>query len=165
MSTIRKYKDFKINEELFGLTKAEKIDRRIRNIQDSLDRYLAPWIKKKSINVPNKADLDKFWDDAKKDDYMSGDIVGGPGALGISASKNIMYRKYSDIKTKGPSLEGISENSEFDEDENGMIFSRDNMIEILSSDYSEEDLNGMSDSEIQDLWDKMEMDSWLDDQD
>jgi hypothetical protein len=84
--SIKKYKDFRVNEELFGLTKAEKVERRINALQDALDRYLPIWIRKKSIDIPSKIDLDKFWMDAKSDDYMSGDIVGGSGGLWLFAS-------------------------------------------------------------------------------
>lgn len=175
MSIIKKYEDFKINEELFGLTKAEKIDRRMKNLQDSLDRYLPIWIRKKAINVPTKYDLDKFWEDAKKDDYLSGDIVGGSGGVGISADKKIIYRDHSKVRTKGVGLEGVTESIygvgdpindplEGDsEDESGVEMSRDEIIEILSSatEFDHSDLEKMSDDELDDLWDKMEMDDWL----
>lgn len=170
MSIIKKYEDFKINEELFGLTKAEKIDRRMKNLQDSLDRYLPIWIRKKAINVPTKYDLDKFWEDAKKDDYLSGDIVGGSGGVGISADKKIIYRDHSKVRTKGVGLEGVNENldipigedGDFEDDSDGEM-TRDEIIEILSSatEFNYSDLQEMSDDELDDLWDKMEMDDWL----
>lgn len=162
--SIKKYKDFRVNEELFGLTKAEKIERRMTTLQDALDRYLPIWIRKKSIDIPSKVDLDKFWEDAKSDDYMSGDIVGGSGGVGISADKKLMYRKSSDIKTKGPGLEGVSENLNLGTSFVDQDFSRDSAIEILSSEYDEESLVDMDDSELRDMMDKKEMDEWLNSQ-
>jgi hypothetical protein len=163
---IKKYRDFRINEELFGLTRAEKIERRRTTLQDSLDRYLPIWIRKKSIDIPSKADLDKFWDDAKNDDYMSGNIVGGSGGVGIGADKKLMYRKSSDIKTKGQGLEGVSENVDIENDlVDQDVFSRDGAIDTLSSEYDQDILNDMDDSDLEDMLDKKEMDEWLRNQD
>lgn len=162
--SIKKYKDFRVNEELFGLTKAEKVERRINALQDALDRYLPIWIRKKSIDIPSKIDLDKFWMDAKSDDYMSGDIVGGSGGVGIGSDKKLIYRKSSDIRTKGPGLEGLSENLDLDTSFVDRDLSRDDIIEILSSEYDEESLVGMDDSELRDMMDKKEMDEWLNSQ-
>jgi hypothetical protein len=134
MSIIRRYKDFNINEELFGLTKLEKIDRRMKNIQDSLDKYLPVWIRKKAINVPNKADLDNFWNDAKSDDYASGDILGGSSGVGIGPEKNLIYRKSSGIKTKGPGLEGVNEGFDDQLDEFGIRTDRPLDVDRLSDD-------------------------------
>ncbi len=106
---IKKFNTFSsLNEELFGLTRAEKIDRRIKNLQDSLDKYLPVWSKKGSIKMPNRGQLDKFWDDAKLDDYKSGDVIGGSGGVGIDRdTKSIMYRPSDKIRTKS-GLEGAT---------------------------------------------------------
>ena len=112
MNHINKFSNFKspkVNEEFFGLSKEERTQKRMDNIQISLDRYLPVWIRKAAIKMPNKNILDKFWEDAKNDDYLSGDIIGGSGAVGIkSDTKELVYRNFSELKTKGPNLEGIS---------------------------------------------------------
>ena len=142
--SIRKYKDFTnstkpIKEELFGfgLTKAEKIEKRKINLQNSLDKYLPIWIRKRAIKTPTKFDLDKFWEDAESDDFQSGDIVGGSGGVGISNEKSLMYRNSSNIKTKGQPLEGVNENLE-DHSEESRKF-RDDMMEMDSWLDSQED--------------------------
>lgn len=169
---IKKYNKFisqSVNEELFGLSKVEKLERRRVNLQNSLDKYLPIWIRKNSINVPSKSILDKFWEEAELDEYRSGDIVGGPGGVGIDSEGNLMYRRSDDVKTRGVGLEGVTENVDSDnfdsDDEDGLIFNREEIIEILSNEYNYDDLIVMSDDDLMSLWDKMETDDWIDDQD
>lgn len=114
---IDRFNDFRPhNEELFGLSKAEKTDRRIKNLQNSLDKYLSIWTRKGSVKSPTQEQLDKFWHDAEMDDYKSGDVVGGSGGLGIDPNtKVIRYRKSSEIRTKGVGREGVTESVKSDE--------------------------------------------------
>lgn len=110
---ISKFNNFRpYNEELFGLSKSEKIERRKKNLQKSLDRYLPIWSRKGSVKPPTKDDLDTFWKDAEIDEYRSGDVIGGPGGLGFDpTTKVIRYRKSEDIKTKGVGREGVTESA------------------------------------------------------
>ena len=49
-------------------------------------------------------------------------------------------------------------------DNEGSYYSRDEMIELLStsSTFEKEDLEDMDDEQLKELWRSLEMDSWLD---
>lgn len=82
-----------VNEELFGLNKTKK---RKTNLQKALDKYVPVWVRKNKLDDPTKEDLDKFWADAEKDDFESGDLSDGPGGVGLDGKK-LRYRASDSI--------------------------------------------------------------------
>jgi hypothetical protein len=86
MKHLKTFESFNsLNEEIFGLSKGEKIESRKQKLQADIDKYTRAWVSKGALVKPDEETLKKFWADAEADEFR--------GAVGISKStKKLAYR-------------------------------------------------------------------------
>lgn len=79
-----------LNEEIFGLSKGEKIESRKQKLQEDIDKYTKAWVSKGAMVKPDAEVLKKFWADAEADEFR--------GAVGITKStKTLSYRNQDSL--------------------------------------------------------------------
>lgn len=91
MKHLKTFESFNsLNEEIFGLSKGEKIESRKQKLQEDIDKYTRAWVPKGAMVKPDAEVLKKFWADAEADEFR--------GAVGITKStKALSYRNQDSL--------------------------------------------------------------------
>lgn len=101
MKHLKTFENYSVNEEIFGLSKAERTESKKEKLQAELDRLLPVWTRKKAVNKPTQEVMDKFWADAEADGYK-----GLPGLSSKNFPADLMYRPESKIKWGSAGMSG-----------------------------------------------------------
>lgn len=87
IKTFNQFSENSINEEIFGISKAERLEKRKSALEAEYNKYVRAWASK--IEEPTEEVKAKFFADAEKDGYE--------GRAGIK-NDNIVYRPANSVR-------------------------------------------------------------------